>query len=75
MDDESWYFTDSKKIKISSAKEGGKKTVIVHAECLKQIELSREQVKSKRDQEAASGQTDEVKLGKRAVSEVTYEED
>jgi len=65
-EDESWYFVSAKKIKIASHKEGGKKTVIGHAECLKQIEMNREQTKSK-------GETSGLQLGKRLGSDIIYE--
>lgn len=41
-EDESWYFTSAKKIKVHSAsKESNKKTVVVHSDCLKQIEMNK----------------------------------
>eukprot|EP00350_Pseudokeronopsis_sp_OXSARD2_P002672 CAMPEP_0170544618 /NCGR_PEP_ID=MMETSP0211-20121228/3308_1 /TAXON_ID=311385 /ORGANISM="Pseudokeronopsis sp., Strain OXSARD2" /LENGTH=154 /DNA_ID=CAMNT_0010848305 /DNA_START=1140 /DNA_END=1601 /DNA_ORIENTATION=+ len=43
-DDESWYFVKAKKIKISASGESGKKlAVVVHSNCLKQIELTQGQ--------------------------------
>ncbi len=52
-EDEAWYFVAAKQIKISTSNTNpnrvdtsstgvAKKTVTVHAECLKQIEMSRE---------------------------------
>lgn len=42
-EDETWYFTAAKKIKINTVRDGQKekKIVIVHTECLKQIEMNR----------------------------------
>ena len=39
-EDETWYFMAAKKIKINAPGKD-KKVVIVHAECLKQIEMNR----------------------------------
>jgi hypothetical protein len=42
--DECWYFTRAKKIKIYSPLEFGKKVVvIVHAECLRQIDFTKQE--------------------------------
>ena len=42
-EDETWYFTAAKKVKIYTVKDGvkEKKVVIVHTDCLKQIEMNR----------------------------------
>ena len=52
-DDESWYFIGAKKLKIHSPTEPNKKLiVIVHSDCLKQIEISRGSYEKKQDTEA-----------------------
>lgn len=72
-EDESWYFVASKRIKINSSKEGGKKTVIIHIECLKQIEMSREQTRTRSNQQNGTAETQSSLLGKRQPSDIIYE--
>lgn len=73
-EDETWYFTNAKKVKINTGgKDLAKKVVIVHTECLKQIEMNRIQTTNAEQEQFTENGAGKEQLGKRKREEVIYE--